>query len=81
MDGQRGAKEDGILLHSIFDWRSRMYWSEHLYLEQTVVLASLGNRYDFALPDPNSKLDRFEAFNLILGPIPIKIWRRAGMKS
>ncbi|KAE8157259.1 cytochrome P450 [Aspergillus tamarii] len=45
------------------------------YLEQTVVLATLVHRYDFALP-ANWKLGRFEAFNLIMGEMPMKIWRR-----
>ena len=46
------------------------------YLEQTVVLASLVHRYEFALPSPEWKLHRFEAFNLLMGSMPIKIWRR-----
>jgi benzoate 4-monooxygenase len=46
------------------------------YLEQTVVLASLVHRYDFALPGPEWELSRFEAFNLIVGPMPMKVWRR-----
>lgn len=46
------------------------------YLEQYVVLASLVHRYEFALVDERSELQRFEAFNLILGPLPIKIWRQ-----
>ena len=46
------------------------------YLEQTVVLASLVHRYEFALPR-EFELARFEAFNLIMGKMPIKIWRRA----
>ncbi|KAJ8123342.1 hypothetical protein ONZ43_g685 [Nemania bipapillata] len=46
------------------------------YLEQTVVLASLVHRYDFAAPTPNWHLERKEAFNMICGPMPIKIWRR-----
>ncbi|KAH7113994.1 cytochrome P450 [Dactylonectria estremocensis] len=46
------------------------------YLEQQVVLASLVHRYDFALPTVDFELKRFEAFNLIVGPMPIKIWRR-----
>lgn len=46
------------------------------YLEQTVVLASLVHRYEFALPSSEWKLQRFEAFNLLMGEMPIKIWRR-----
>lgn len=46
------------------------------YLEQTIVLASLVHRYEFALPSPEWKLQRFEAFNLLMGDMPIKVWRR-----
>ncbi|KAL3462280.1 cytochrome P450 [Aspergillus heterothallicus] len=46
------------------------------YLEQTIMLASLVHRYEFALPSPDWKLKRFEAFNLLMGEMPIKIWRR-----
>lgn len=46
------------------------------YLEQVVVLASLVRRYEFALSSPEWKLGRHEAFNLIVGEMPIKIWRR-----
>jgi benzoate 4-monooxygenase len=46
------------------------------YLEQTVVLASLVHRYEFALPSQDWKLQRFEAFNLLMGEMPIKMWRR-----
>lgn len=46
------------------------------YLEQTVMLASLVHRYEFALPSPEWKLQRFEAFNVLMGDMPIKLWRR-----
>ncbi|OJI82504.1 hypothetical protein ASPTUDRAFT_43752 [Aspergillus tubingensis CBS 134.48] len=46
------------------------------YLEQTVVLASVVHRYDFALPSPEWDIYRHEAFNLILGEMPMKILRR-----
>lgn len=46
------------------------------YLEQALVLASLVHLYDFALPDPMFEVQRFEAFNLICGKQPMKIWRR-----
>lgn len=45
-------------------------------LEQAVVLASLVHRYDFALPSPDWKLQRHEAFNILVGEMPVKIWRR-----
>lgn len=47
------------------------------YLEQIVILATLVHRYDFALPGGSFKSERFEAFNLICGPLPIKIWKRS----
>ncbi|EYE97347.1 cytochrome P450 [Aspergillus ruber CBS 135680] len=46
------------------------------YLEQTKALASLVHRYDFALPHPDWELKRLESMNLILGDMPVKIWRR-----
>ena len=46
------------------------------YLEQVVVLASLAHRYEFVLPNPDWKQKRHEAFNIIVGEMPIKIWRR-----
>ena len=46
------------------------------YLEQAVVLASVVHRYEFALPAPEWELGRFEAFNLLVGEMPIKMWRR-----
>jgi len=46
------------------------------YLEQTKALASLVHRYDFALSHPDWELKRLESMNLILGDMPVKIWRR-----
>ncbi|KAF4785598.1 cytochrome P450 oxidoreductase [Colletotrichum scovillei] len=46
------------------------------YLEQIMVLASLVHRYEFALPSPDFVLQRHEAFNIICGALPVKIWRR-----
>jgi cytochrome P450 len=46
------------------------------YLEQAVVVASLVHRYDFALPSPSWRLKRHEAFNILVGEMPVKIWRR-----
>ncbi|KAL4742734.1 cytochrome P450 [Aspergillus similis] len=46
------------------------------YLEQTVVLASLVHRYDFALPAPDWEPPIPETTNLSPGPMPLKIWRR-----
>jgi cytochrome P450 len=46
------------------------------YLEQTVLLASVVHRYDFALPSPDWEPERWENFNLSPGPMPVKVWRR-----
>ena len=46
------------------------------YLEQTVLLASVLHRYEFALPYDGWEQERFEAFNLSPGPMPVKVWRR-----
>ncbi|KAL4877972.1 cytochrome P450 [Aspergillus karnatakaensis] len=46
------------------------------YLEQTVVLATLVRRYEFALKSPEWELKRHEAFNLVVGEMPLKVWRR-----
>lgn len=46
------------------------------YLEQTKAVASMVHRYDFALAHPGWKLRRLETMNLILGEMPVKIWRR-----
>lgn len=45
------------------------------YLEQ-MVLASVVRRYEFALPSPDFRLERREAFNLLVGELPLKIWKR-----
>lgn len=46
------------------------------YLEQTVVLASVLHRYEFALPHPNWEIKRLETMNCLLGEMPVKVWRR-----
>lgn len=45
------------------------------YLEQTVFLASMVHRYEFALAD-GFEMERRETMNWILGEMPMKIWRR-----
>ncbi|KAL4980138.1 cytochrome P450 [Aspergillus desertorum] len=47
------------------------------YLEQTVLLASLVHRYEFALPSPDRDPKIPETTNLSPGPMPLKIWRRS----
>lgn len=46
------------------------------YLEQTVLLASVLRRYDFALPHPQWEIERLETMNLLLGEMPVKVWKR-----
>ncbi|UKZ50320.1 hypothetical protein TrVGV298_004578 [Trichoderma virens] len=46
------------------------------YIEQTVLLATLVQRYDLSLADSGWNLDHEEAFNLWPGPLPLKIRRR-----
>ncbi|KAL1875485.1 hypothetical protein VTK73DRAFT_10035 [Phialemonium thermophilum] len=46
------------------------------YLEQTVLLASVVHRFEFALPYPEWEQDKVEAMNLTPGPLPLKVWRR-----
>ncbi|GAB1207703.1 hypothetical protein APSETT445_006432 [Aspergillus pseudonomiae] len=47
------------------------------YLEQTVLLASLVHRFEFALPSPSWEPVRHETTNSNSGPMPLKVWRRA----
>jgi benzoate 4-monooxygenase len=49
------------------------------YLEQQIVLASFVHRYEFALPSATWQPKRFEAFNLLVGEMPMRIWRRTSM--
>ncbi|KIX10227.1 uncharacterized protein Z518_01308 [Rhinocladiella mackenziei CBS 650.93] len=51
------------------------------YLEQTVVLASVLRRYEFALPHPQWEIQRLETMNWLLGEMPVKVWRRKGVSA
>jgi cytochrome P450 len=46
------------------------------YLEQTVLLASMIHRFEFALAHPEWEPRRRENFNLSPGPMPLKVWKR-----
>ncbi|KAK9779566.1 putative Cytochrome P450 [Seiridium cardinale] len=46
------------------------------YLEQTVLLATVVHRYELALPYPEWEPERRETFNLMPGPMPVKLWKR-----
>lgn len=46
------------------------------YLEQAKAVASIVHRYNIALQCPGWEMKREETMNWILGPMPVKIWRR-----
>ena len=46
------------------------------YLEQTVLLATVLHRYEFALPYTGWQQHRYETFNLMAGEMPLKVWKR-----
>ena len=46
------------------------------YLEQTVFVATMVHRYNFALPE-GFEMQRRETMNWILGEMPVKVWRRS----
>ncbi|KAJ5109379.1 hypothetical protein N7456_006054 [Penicillium angulare] len=46
------------------------------YLEQTVLVASLVHRFEFALQSPDWDPPIPETTNLCPGPMPLKVWRR-----
>lgn len=48
----------------------------YFVVEQTVLLASVVHRFEFALPCEKWEPERYEAFNLSPGPMPLKVWRR-----
>ena len=45
------------------------------YLEQTMLLANVVHRYEFALLYEGWQQERIEAFTQRPGPMPLKIWR------
>jgi cytochrome P450 len=51
------------------------------YLEQTVFLASMLRRYEFALPHPQWEIKRLETLNWLLGEMPVKVWRREHVQA
>ena len=46
------------------------------YLEQYMITATMVHRYDFALPSPEWEQYRYEHFNQVPGPLPLKVSRR-----
>jgi cytochrome P450 len=51
------------------------------YLEQTVLLSSIVNRYEFSLESPDWEPTRWESMNLAPGPMPLKVWRRSTVET
>jgi len=51
------------------------------YLEQTVLLSSIVNRYEFSLESPDWEPTRWESMNLAPGPMPLKVWRRSTVEN
>lgn len=51
------------------------------YLEQLVLVASVVHRYDLELPSPEWEPHRYEHFNLVPGPMPLKVSRRCVEKG
>ncbi|KAB8206978.1 Cytochrome P450 [Aspergillus parasiticus SU-1] len=77
---ERWLGEDGRRLQSYFvpfSSGTRACIGRNLtYLEQSIMLATVVHRYEFALPHPEWEQDRVEVTNLLPGPLPIKVWRR-----
>ncbi|OKL55467.1 hypothetical protein UA08_09323 [Talaromyces atroroseus] len=46
------------------------------YLEQSVVLSTVIHRYELALLSVDWEPARWESFNLMSGPMPVKLWKR-----
>ncbi|KAL3450522.1 cytochrome P450 [Aspergillus insuetus] len=46
------------------------------YLEQTILLASVIHRYDVELESPDFEQSWYEHFNMVPGPLPLRIRRR-----
>jgi cytochrome P450 len=60
-----------------FSAGARSYIGRNIsYLEQTVLLASVVHRYNFALPSKDWKPVRVEGTNTFMEEMPIKVWRR-----
>jgi cytochrome P450 len=47
------------------------------YLEQIMLIAAVVHRYEMELPSLNWRQSRYEHFNLVPGPLPLKLRRRS----
>ncbi|KAK3945111.1 cytochrome P450 [Diplogelasinospora grovesii] len=64
-------------VYLVFTMGSRMCMGKSVtILVQSVYLATLLHRYEFALASPDWEVQRTERFNLWAGEMPLKIWRR-----
>ena len=51
------------------------------YLEQLVFVAPVVQRYEFELPSSDWEPHRYEHFNLVPGPMPLRVCRRQVAES
>ncbi|KAH8589610.1 cytochrome P450 CYP5280A1P [Bisporella sp. PMI_857] len=64
-------------VYLVFTMGARMCMGRSVtILVQSVYLATLLHRYEFALASPDWEVQRTERFNLWAGEMPLKIWRR-----
>lgn len=64
-------------VYLVFTAGSRMCMGKSVtILVQSVYLATLLHRYEFAFPSSDWELPRSERFNLWAGDMPLKVWRR-----
>ena len=46
------------------------------YLEQYMITATMVHRYEFTLPSPGWQQERYEHFNQVPGPLPLRVSKR-----
>lgn len=69
-------------VYLVFTMGSRMCMGKSItLLIQTVYLATLLRRYEFALPSPDWELKFVEGFNMWPQTMPMKVWRREHAKE
>ncbi|KAK9414077.1 putative Cytochrome P450 monooxygenase [Seiridium unicorne] len=64
-------------VYLVFTMGARMCMGKSVtILVQSVYLATLLHRYEFAFESPDWEVERTERFNLWAGDMPLKVWRR-----
>jgi len=64
-------------VYLVFTMGARMCMGKSVtILVQSLYLATLVHRYEFALESPDWEVERTERFNLWAGDVPLKVWRR-----